>query len=284
MSLRFDPAEAYSRSMAEVVVGGVRIAYRRRGSGAPLVLFHGAFEDSRIWAGELERLSPHVDVVAWDAPGCGASDDVPRGWGDADWANAASGFITAVGLTAPAVAGLSLGSMFALLLARDHPASAGGLVLVGAYAGWGGSLDADRLAERIASVRFTMDHPVDVWADGFLDSVFAPGASPERRAYARSLLDDWRPATTSALLDVMAQDLRPGLPTIRTPTVVVRGSADARSPRSASLELCELLPHARFVEIAGAGHDCTGPDLDAVLTAAARDARAEAPPEDGRVS
>ena len=260
--------------MPEVVVGGVRIAYRRRGSGAPLVLFHGAFEDSRVWVGELERLSPHIDVIAWDAPGCGASEDVPSGWVEADWADAASGFITALGLRNPAVAGFSLGSMIALLLARDHPASVGRLVLVGAYAGWGGSLAPDALAERIAAVRFTMEHPAEEWADEFLDSVFAPDADPERRAQARSLLDDWRPATTAALLAVMAQDLRPGLPAIRTPTVIVRGTADARSPRSASLELCELLPHARLVEIAGAGHDCTGPELDAVLVAESRGARA----------
>jgi pimeloyl-ACP methyl ester carboxylesterase len=260
--------------MADVVVDGVRIAYRRRGSGPPLVLFHGAFEDSRIWAEELERLSPHVDVIAWDAPGCGRSEDVPRGWSDADWADAASGFIATLGLTTPAVAGFSLGSMIALLLARDHPASVGRLVLVGAYAGWGGSLDADALATRIVAARFTMEHPAEEWADDFLDSVLAPDAPPERRAHARSLLDDWRPATTAALLGVMVQDLRPGLPTIRTPTVIVRGTADARSPRSASLELCELLPHARLVEIADAGHDCSGPQLDTVLIAAARDAAA----------
>jgi pimeloyl-ACP methyl ester carboxylesterase len=262
--------------MAEVVVGGVRIAYRRRGSGAPLVLFHGAFEDSRIWAEEFERLSPHVDVIAWDAPGCGASDDVPRGWSDADWADAASGFVTTLGLTAPAVAGFSLGSMFALLLARDHPTSVGRLVLVGAYAGWGGSLDAEALAQRIAAVRFTMAHPAKEWADDFLDSVFASDAPPERRAHSRRLLDAWRPATTAALLGMMEQDLRPGLPTIRTPTVIVRGSADARSPRSASLEMCDLLPHAQLVEIADVGHDCAGPQLDAVLVAAALDARAAA--------
>jgi len=58
----------------------------------------------------------------------------------------------------------------------------------------------------------------------------------------------------------------------------VRGTADVRSPRSASLEICELLPHARLLEIAGAGHDCTGPELDAVLVAAAREARADTPP------
>lgn len=76
--------------MAEVVVGGVRIAYRRNGRGAPLVLFHGAFEDSRVWAEDFDRLSSLVDVVAWDAPGCGGSSDVPPGWSDADWADAAA--------------------------------------------------------------------------------------------------------------------------------------------------------------------------------------------------
>ena len=258
--------------MAEVIVGGVRIAYRRRGSGAPLVLFHGAFEDSRIWSDELERLSTHVEVIAWDAPGCGESDDVPPAWSEADWADAASGFITSLNLESPAVAGFSLGSMLALLLARQHPAAVGGLVLVGAYAGWGGSLEGDALAQRIAAVRFTIDHPVEEWADDLLASVYAPDAAPERRALARRLLDDWRPATTAALLSVMVQDLRPGLPRIGAPTVLVRGSADARSPRAASLEMRDLIPRARLVEIAGAGHDCSGPQLDAVLIAAAREA------------
>jgi pimeloyl-ACP methyl ester carboxylesterase len=259
--------------MSEVVVGGVRIAYRRRGSGPALVLVHGAFEDSRIWADEFDRLDSYVDLVAWDAPGCGASDDVPPGWGDEDWADAASGFVTALGLTAPAVAGFSLGSVFALLLARDHPESVGGLVLVGAYAGWGGSLDAASLEKRVAASRFTIEHPVEEWADDLLDTVYPPDAPPHRREQARRLLDDWRPATTATIIDVMVQDLRPDLPSIQTPTVVVRGTADARSPRSASLEICSLMPHARLVEIAGAGHDTTGPELDAVLVAAARNAR-----------
>lgn len=272
---------AYCRRMPEVVVGGVHIAYQRRGRGAPLVIFHGAFEDSRMWDEELKRLSLQLDVIAWDAPGCGASGDIPTTWHAGDWADAASGFITALGLTTPAVAGFSFGSVIALLLARDHPTSVGRLVLVGAYAGWGGSLAPDALAERIAAARFTMEHPAGEWADQFLDSVLTPDAGQEHRAHARSLLEDWRPATTAALLPVMTQDLRPGLAKIRTPTVIVRGTADARSPRSASLELCELLPEARLVEVAGAGHDCTGPELDAVLVRASQEAHATADPPDG---
>ena len=102
-----------------------------------------------------------------------------------------------------------MGSVLALLLARDHPDGIGRLVLVGAYAGWSGSLDPEALAHRLDAARFTIDHPVEAWADEFLDSVFASDATPARRARARALLDDWRPATTTALLDVMTQDLRP---------------------------------------------------------------------------
>lgn len=220
-----------------------------------------------MWDDEFERLSARVDVIAWDAPGCGMSGDVPATWDAKDWANAASGFIQALGLSTPVVAGFSLGSVIAILLARHHPGSVGRLVLVGAYAGWAGSLDADSLARRIEAVRFTMEHPVDEWADAFLDSVFAPDAPPRQRARARILLDDWRPATTAALLGVLVQDLRPELAFISTPTLVVRGAEDARSPRRASERMVERLPDARLVEIPGAGHDCSGPELDALLVA-----------------
>ncbi|WP_194395696.1 alpha/beta fold hydrolase [Microbacterium atlanticum] len=251
--------------MADVLAGGVRIAYQRRGHGSPLVLFHGAFEDSRVWTDTLQRLSPHADVIAWDAPGCGGSGDVPEGWTDHDWADAAAAFLRELGVVKPCVAGFSLGSMLALLLARDHPDAIGSLVLVGAYAGWGGSLTPDALAERLQAARFTMEHPVAEWADGFLDTVFAGDADPGRRAQARALLDDWRPSTTAALLDVASMDLRAALPAIRTPTVVVRGADDVRSSREAALDVVRRLPRARFTEIPRLGHDCTGPELDAVM-------------------
>ncbi|WP_342000064.1 alpha/beta hydrolase [Microbacterium sp. LWH7-1.2] len=256
--------------MAAIVADGIRIAYRREGRGAPLVLLHGAFEDSRAWSDEFDRLTASVDLIAWDAPGCGGSDDIPAGWTDRDWADAAASFLIALGVTSPCVAGFSMGSVVALLLARDHPDVVGSLVLVGAYAGWGGSLDPEALAQRTDAARFTIDHPVEEWADDFLDSVFAPGSMPQRRARARALLDDWRPATTAALLEVMTLDLRPALPSIRTPTVIVRGAQDARSPREAALDVVAALPDARLIEIPDAGHDCTGPELDAVLIAAAR--------------
>ena len=251
--------------MDAVDVAGLRIAYRREGDGPELLLMHGALEDSRAWGPGLAGLADHADTIAWDAPGCGGSDDVPASWGEHDWADAAAGFIDALGLRRPVVAGLSLGSVLALLTARDHLEHVGGLVLVGAYAGWAGSLDPDALAARVRSVEFTIDHAVDDWADGFLDSVYAADVDPSQRELHRRLLDDWRAATTRALLPILQLDLRAALPAITVPTLVVRGTEDVRSPRSASLAIVDAMPDARFAEIVGEGHDCFGPELAALV-------------------
>ena len=50
--------------MEHVDVGGLRVAYRRRGDGVPLVLLHGAVSDGRVWRVELERFSDGFDVFA----------------------------------------------------------------------------------------------------------------------------------------------------------------------------------------------------------------------------
>lgn len=245
---------------------GVEVAYQRRGRGIPLVLLHGAFGDSRDWLDDVAHLADHAEVIAWDAPGCGGSADVPSGWTARDWSEAVVEFIDAVGLDQPVLCGHSLGSVLALLVARDHPTALRGLVLAGPYAGWAGSLDSDELDRRIRGVEATITTPAEQWADEFLATVFPAATPPERVAAARSALLEWRPATTAALLSAFARlDLRSALPRVAVPTLVVRGSRDERSPFGAALAIAREIPHARFVELDGLGHDCTGPDFDTVV-------------------
>ena len=47
------------------------MAYRRRRPGPPLLLLHGAYEDSRIWARVLGELARDFTVIALDMPGHG---------------------------------------------------------------------------------------------------------------------------------------------------------------------------------------------------------------------
>ena len=60
-----------------IELGGRKIAYRRAGGGHPLVLLHGAWSDGREWRPQLADLPDEFDMIAWDAPGCGGSDDPP---------------------------------------------------------------------------------------------------------------------------------------------------------------------------------------------------------------
>jgi len=79
------------------VNNGHAIAYRCAGQGPPLVLLHGFTLDSRIWRRQLEDLSDQFMVVAWDAPGAGASPDPPNPFTIADWAHCLAGFLDVMG-------------------------------------------------------------------------------------------------------------------------------------------------------------------------------------------
>jgi pimeloyl-ACP methyl ester carboxylesterase len=94
----------------EVVrANSIKIAYERVGEGPPLVLVHGAGVDGRMWQPQLTALADEFTVVAWDEPGAGLSDDVPAGFGLADYAHCLAAVVDALALGPAHVAGLSWG-------------------------------------------------------------------------------------------------------------------------------------------------------------------------------
>ena len=60
---------------------GVRLHYYRRGSGPSLVLAHGATDNGMCWRRVADVLADDFDVVAYDAPSHGRSDDGQPGSG-----------------------------------------------------------------------------------------------------------------------------------------------------------------------------------------------------------
>lgn len=158
--------------MEQIEVGGLRIAYERAGEGPPLLLLHGAFDDSRMWRRQLEGLSDEFTVVAWDAPGCGRSSDPPETFTPRDYVDCLAQLIEVIGLQHPHVLGLSLGSMHALELYRWRPSLPRTLVLASAYAGWVGSLSADEVERRTQQVLREVDLPPEEWVPGWIATLF----------------------------------------------------------------------------------------------------------------
>lgn len=54
----------------------VRIAYRKDGQGAPVMLLHGFGEDGSIWKHQAAKLAHAYQVVCPDLPGCGLSENM----------------------------------------------------------------------------------------------------------------------------------------------------------------------------------------------------------------
>src|SRR5882672_2459864 len=170
------------------------IGFRAAGSGPPLVLLHGGWRDGREWRLQLEGLSDEFTVIAWDAPGCGASSGPPGDFRLSDYADSAAGFIHALGLERPHVLGLSFGGSLAIELFRRHPGLCRSLTLASAYAGWAGSLPPDEVAARLQRVLAEADEPPESWVASYLPGFFATEVAPELIDEITTIMCDVRPA------------------------------------------------------------------------------------------
>ena len=243
--------------MEHVDVAGMRIGFQLRGQGPVLILLHGAVCDGRVWRGELERLSDAFTVIAWDTPGCGTSSDAPDNFRMNDYADALAGFIKALDLARPHVLGHSWGSTLALELWRRHPSIVRSLVLVGAYAGWAGSLPPSEVRQRLDFALRAADMGPNVFDPTSMPGLFSDAMPSEEGRELAMIMSDARPAATRTMAYALAEsDLRDALPGIDVPTLLVHGDADARSPLSVADELQRMIPGSTMAVLPGLGHEC----------------------------
>jgi pimeloyl-ACP methyl ester carboxylesterase len=238
-----------------VDVDGLRIAYREAGAGAPVLLLHGAWSDGRDWRLQLEGLADEFRVVAWDAPGCGASADPPADFTLDDYADAAAGLVMALGLDRPHVVGLSFGGGLGIALAARYPELPRALVLAAAYAGWKGSLPAEEVAARLQRAVEEAGQPPEQWAASYLPGFFASPVEPELAKEVLAIMCDSRPAGLMPMLRAFAHaDLRDALPGITVPTLLLYGAEDTRAPLPVAHALHEAIPRSELRVLPGVGH------------------------------
>lgn len=241
--------------MQHARINGLDVAYRRTGSGPPIVFVHGGVEDGRTWMPQIEALQDEFTVVAWDEPGAGQSDDLPaEGFTLADYAACLAGVVHSVGLGRAHIVGLSWGSTVAIELYRRHPELVATLTLTGAYAGWKGSLPADELAARVAALHRMLDAPPEDF-DPAPPGSFAGQPPAQFVSLLRAMEADVRRDSMRTVLSIMAEtDLNAVLPTISVPTLLLWGELDARSPLRIAYHFEQAIPNAQLVVIPECGH------------------------------
>ena len=244
--------------MRELRLGDLRIAYTRAGNGPPLILLHGGMDDSRLWRRQVDGLADEFTVLAWDAPGCGRSSDVPESWRMPEYADALAAWLRATGIERPHVLGLSWGSTVALELYRRHPQVPASLILASAYAGWAGSLSPEETAARLEGVLAVADLPLEEVLEAFpgvLSAAAPPGLLEELTVMWADNTGSRKPGGYRAMAHSMAEaDLRDVLPRIEVPALLLYGELDQRAPLQVANELHERIPSSQLVVIKGVGH------------------------------
>jgi 3-oxoadipate enol-lactonase len=230
--------------------------------GAPpeppvLVLLNGLFQRSEGWDGLLPYLPPWP-VLRYDMRGQGRSSAPEGPYPPAAHAADLGALLTHLGVRRHCWIGLSNGGVVALEAARRAPAGLCALVLCctaahldgaarAAIASWGQAVRAGGVLLRLQvslpwghGTSFLGAHPELLHGE-----VLAAAAAQAPTAEAHLALVDGLLAAT---------DLRPALPAIRTPTLVLSGDEDLLFPPRHGAVIAAGLPRAQRQVLTGVGH------------------------------
>jgi pimeloyl-ACP methyl ester carboxylesterase len=242
-------------ALQTVEVAGRTLAYRRAGSGPPLVLLHGGGSDTREWWPQLADLSRDFTVVAPDAPGCGGSWDPPEDVGVEGYADAVGDLLRALDLGPVHLLGLSFGGALAIEVGRRHPAVVRSLVLASAYAGWAGSLPPEVVEERRRKALAEADRPPSEWAASYLPGFFASAVDDSTEQAVLRIMGEARPSGIRPMVNAFAAaDLRDALPGVSVPTLLLYGELDQRAPLAVAEDLHGRIAGSELVVLPGIGH------------------------------
>ncbi len=243
--------------LRRVEVGGHSIGYRRAGDGPPLLLLHGFLCDSRCWRTQLEGLSKTFSVIAWDAPGAGASSDPPESFTVTDWAHCLAEFLEVTGTGPAHIVGLSWGGILAQELYRLYSELVLGLVFADTYAGWMGSFTESVAQQRLEKCRRDSLLPAEDFVALWVPKeFFTPAASRELVNEMAAVVADFHPLGFRLMARALANtDSTRLLPRIAVPTLLLWGDSDARSPADVvGAQFRDAIPDAELVIIKNSGH------------------------------
>jgi class 3 adenylate cyclase len=156
--------------------------------------------------------------------------------------------------------GFSEGCAMSALFAATYPERVAQLILFGGYAV--APFLSNALEERVARI-------VKAWGTGAMMKTVIPSqaSSPEAvNQFAKLERLSASPGAVRAIALLNAQiDIRPVLPAIQVPTLVLHRRADARVPIQAGRDLAAKIPNARFIEYPDGDHAFWSGDVEALL-------------------
>lgn len=265
------PKTRYAKS------GSVHLAYQVVGEGPLDIVFVSGwishvelYWDWPEMARFVRRLASFGRLILFDKRGTGLSDRVPTNELPSleQRMDDVRAVMDTVGSERAALLGLSEGGPLEMLFAATYPTRTRALVLMCTFAKM---LRAPDHPEGVPpeALEMVFSRIEQGWGDGVLLRSLAPSVSVDpvaREFWSRFQRSAASPAAAVDLLRMAAQiDVRPVLPTIRVPTLILHRTGDRFVPVEQGRALARQIPGARYVELPGDDHLPWMGDADAML-------------------
>jgi len=246
--------------------GDVNIAYQTIGSGpidiimVPGFISHVEFmHELPGYTATLRRLATFARVVTFDKRGQGLSDRISGAPSLEQRMDDVCAVMDDIGSRRAVIVGFSEGGAMSLLFAATYPERVAQLVLFGSFAA--STFRAGDPEERIARI-------VKAWGTAeMMKTVIPSQTSPDAISqFAKLERLSASPGAVKTLALLMGGiDVRPILPSVQAPTLVLHRDRDLRVPIEAGRDMAAKIPNARFIEYSGGDHAFWAGDTGPIL-------------------
>ncbi len=228
-------------------IDGLKINYIDEGEGEPVLLLHGWGSSIKPWAAIMGGFSGKR-VIALDLPGCGESDILKTEWELEDYCDFINKFLAKLGVPTPIICGHSHGGRIAIKMVAEGMITPPKLIL----------FDSAGIPSKK-----TLKKKIKIYTFKAIKNILS---LPLIKNYTEDLLNKARSFFGSAdyksapevmrktMVRVVNRDLRPIMPNIKCPTLLIWGENDTDTPLCDAKYMESHIPDCGLCVIKGAGH------------------------------
>jgi len=233
-------------------INGIRIFYESAGEGPPVVLVHGAGQDTASWRYNIPYFATTHRVVALDLPGHGKSEVLsPPINSTFEYARYVWGVIEDLGLSTPVIMGHSMGSGICLAVALEHGDAVGGVVgvdgadkVVGVF--------ADEIHQ--AYVESPLELQLEMSMESFRSLCSKQTPNDRIEEIAQDLLRIHPSVTAADTQAFNSFDISDRLHEVSVPVLLISGSDDFLVTPQMVKETSQRIGGSMVVVLEGVGH------------------------------
>jgi pimeloyl-ACP methyl ester carboxylesterase len=238
--------------------GEIKVHYKKRGCGPPLLLLHGIGSNSFSWRQQLQDLSHDYTVLAWDAPGYGqSSDPVPTVMKIRHYVDCVKDLLDEQQMDSIYLLGHSWGGVIAQEFYRVFPAYVKALIL--ADTNRGGGAEPEDIARRGLQQRLQMIEQLspDQLARERAPVLLSSTAPDDVLCEVEDIMSQVRSlGYRSAAISMSEVDHSELLSQIQIPTLLIWGTEDKVTSLSEGKIMEKAIPGSQLEVISSAGHLC----------------------------